>query len=53
MSIITMTASVIRYTSTFLKLIGKLSSIKENFSAFYLEHQKRVDMINLGIRKYV
>ena len=48
-----MTTSVIKYTSTFLKLICKLSDIKEDFAAFYLEHQKRVYMTTLGIRKHV
>ena len=45
-----MTSSFIRYTSTFFKPIGKLSSIKEIFSALHLEYQKRADMINPGIR---
>ena len=47
-----MVTKVTKYSSNFLKAIGSLLTLKNNFPYFLVEPEVRSNIINLGIRKY-
>ena len=49
---VTMATKVTKYSSNFLKAIGSLLTLKNNFPYFSVEPEVRSNIINLGIRKY-
>ena len=47
-----MVTKVTKYSSNFLKAIGSLLTLNDNFPYFSVEPEVRSNIINLGIRKY-
>ena len=49
---VTMVTTIIKYSSNFLKAIGSLWTLNDNFPYFLVEPEVRSNIINLGIRTY-